>query len=87
MIQQEFALALRRRRTEKRFTQQALADAANLSLRYIQELEAGKKQPTLTTVILLAFGLGITPQELIAPVWDKWQQVREEGKSKKALTP
>ena len=79
MIQQEFALILRRRRTDKRFTQQALADAASLSLRYIQELEAGKKQPTLTTVILLAFGLGITPQELIAPVWEKWRQERKEG--------
>ncbi len=80
MIQQEFALVLRRRRTDKRFTQQALADAASLSLRYVQELEAGKKQPTLTTVILLAFGLGITPQELIAPVWEKWRQEREEAR-------
>ncbi len=80
MIQQEFALVLRRRRTDKRFTQQALADAASLSLRYVQELEAGKKQPTLTTVILLAFGLGITPQELIAPVWEKWWQEREEAR-------
>jgi len=79
MIQQEFALVLRRRRTDKRFTQQALADAASLSLRYVQELEAGKKQPTLTTVILLAFGLGITPQELIAPVWEKWWQERKES--------
>ncbi len=79
MIQQEFALVLRRRRTDKRFTQQALADAASLSLRYVQELEAGKKQPTLTTVILLAFGLGITPQELIAPVWEKWRQERKES--------
>ncbi len=80
MIQQEFALVLRRRRTDKRYTQQALADAANLSLRYIQELEAGQKQPTLTTIMWLAVGLDVTPQELLAPIWDKWQKDRAAGR-------
>ena len=50
-------------------TQQALADAAGLSLRYIQELEAGKKQPTLGAAFDIAIGLDMTPQQLVATVW------------------
>jgi len=79
MIQQEFTLTLRQQRTSKRLTQQALADAASLSLRYIQDLAAGKKQPTLTTILFLAFGLGVSPQQLIAPVWKKWQQEQADS--------
>lgn len=76
MIQEEFGLALRQRRASKGLTQQGLAEASDLSLRYIQELEAGEKQPTLRTLFLLALGLDTTPQELIAKTWKKWRKER-----------
>ena len=77
MIQEEFSLILRKKRAAKGLTQQGLAEASDLSLRYIQELEAGEKQPTLKTLFLLAFGLDTTPQQLIALAWNKWR--KEQG--------
>ena len=74
MIQEEFSLVLRQKRAAKGLTQQGLAEASDLSLRYIQELEAGEKQPTLKTLFLLALGLDTTPQQLIAQVWKKWRK-------------
>ncbi|MEW8627039.1 MAG: helix-turn-helix transcriptional regulator [Candidatus Thiodiazotropha sp.] len=74
MIREEFGLIIRQKRTAKGLTQQGLAEASDLSLRYIQELEAGQKQPTLKSLFLLAFGLGMTPQHLISGVWTKWRK-------------
>ncbi len=68
-IKAQFGLVLRQRRTSRELTQQALADASGLSLRYIQELEAGDKQPTLGTAFDIALGLDMTPQQLVAAVW------------------
>ncbi len=82
MIQGEFGLVLRQKRAAKRLTQQGLAEASDLSLRYIQELEAGEKQPTLKTLFLLALGLGTTPQQLIAPIWKDWQRLQRGGADK-----
>ena len=77
MIREEFSLVLRQKRTAKGLTQQGSAEASDLSLRYIQELEAGEKQPSLKTLFFLARGLNTTPQQLIAQVWKKWQ--KEQG--------
>lgn len=79
MILEEFSHVLRQKRTAKGLTQQGLAEASNLSLRYIQELEAGEKQPTLKTLFFLAHGLDATPQQLVAQVWKKWQKEQEAG--------
>jgi len=68
-IKAQFGLVLRQRRTSKKMTQQALADAAGLSLRYIQELEAGEKQPSLGAAFDITIGLNMTPQQLVAVVW------------------
>jgi transcriptional regulator with XRE-family HTH domain len=77
MIQKEFSYVLRQKRAAKGLTQQGLAEASDLSLRYIQELEAGEKQPTLKTLFLLALGLNTNPQQLIEQVWKKWR--KEQG--------
>ena len=76
MIPKIFGQTLRQHRTEKHFTQEQLAEAADTALRYIQELETGTKQPTITTLFKLAEALGITPQKLIGPVWTAWKDKR-----------
>ncbi|MES9854871.1 MAG: helix-turn-helix transcriptional regulator [Candidatus Thiodiazotropha sp. L084R] len=81
MIQEEFSVVLRQRRKAKGLTQQGLAEASDLSLRYIQELEAGKKQPSLKTLFLLSYGLGTNPQQLISNVWLKWRKGIETNHS------
>ena len=67
-------MALRQRRRQLGMTQDALAQKSDLTLRFIQELEAGNKQPTLTTLFKLSAGLEISPDELIQPIWEKWEQ-------------
>ncbi len=48
-----FGQNLCRLRTTAKFTQEALAEKADLSRRYIQEMEAGHKNPTVNTVVQL----------------------------------
>lgn len=76
MIPKKFGQPLRQHRTENHLTQEQLAEAADTALRYIQELEAGAKQPTITTIFKLAEALGTTPQKLIGPAWTAWKDKR-----------
>lgn len=55
---------LRTQRLAAGKTQTALANAAGVSLRTVQEIEAGKGT-TVTTVIALADALGLTPGSLL----------------------
>ena len=48
-----FGQNLCRLRTVAKFTQESLAEKADLSRRYIQEIEAGIKNPTVNTVVRL----------------------------------
>ena len=65
---QILAQNVRRLRTAKRFSQNALAEAAGLSLPAIKNLEGGKVQPRMNTVQSIAGALGVRLQELFYPV-------------------
>ena len=54
-----------RLRTAAGFTQEHLAEKANLSRRYIQELEAGEKGPLVSTLVRLRIALKVTWEELM----------------------
>jgi transcriptional regulator with XRE-family HTH domain len=60
-----FGRALRAIRDEKGLSQQALAERAGLTTNYISDVERGIKVPSLTTILQLAYGLGIEPGELL----------------------
>lgn len=51
---------------ERGWTQEDLADAAGLTATYVGQVERGVKVPSLTVVLKLARGLGLTPAELLA---------------------
>ena len=78
MWREDFGSNLRKRRLKQKLTQENLAFESGLSLRYIQNLESGERQPTLETLFKLAFALNISPQILIQPSWKWW--VKEERK-------
>ena len=61
-----FGANLRRLRVEHGWTQEYLAEKSNLSLRYIQWLEAGKKFPRIEALRKLRCGLGCEWNELLA---------------------
>ena len=49
--------------------EQQLADEANVSLRYINALEAGDNSPSLTAIFQLCEALDTSPAELLEEVW------------------
>lgn len=60
-----FGLLLRKRRRERKFSQQYLADKAGLDRTYISLIERGGRSPTLTTLYKLSSALECDTSELI----------------------
>lgn len=63
---QLFGRRLRELRKAKGLTQEALAEAADLSGNYISDLELGLKVPSLTILVRLSEALDIGTPELLA---------------------
>jgi transcriptional regulator with XRE-family HTH domain len=59
-----FSKNLRALRKAKGFTQERLAYEADLSYKYLQELERGKKSPSLITLIRLCKALAVSLNEI-----------------------
>ncbi len=57
---------LKQLRQERRLTQEALAEAAGLSYKFIGEIERGSGNPTVTTLSALAGALEIEVSDLFA---------------------
>jgi transcriptional regulator with XRE-family HTH domain len=60
-----FGERLREVRLRRNFTQQALAEAAGMSLTYISNMEHGFKVPSLTTIIRIAVALDCKVMDLV----------------------
>ena len=58
---------VRRFRTERRLTQEQLANLSGFGQQYISDLERGLRNPTVVTLYELAQALNTTPIELIKP--------------------
>jgi len=74
MIKEAFGESVRQQRRQARLTQEELGQKSDLAPRFIQDIEAGNQQPTITTLFKLAKGLGISPEVLIMPVWEHWEE-------------
>ena len=55
-----FAEVLRRQREAAGLTQEQLSELADVSTRHISFMETGKRQPTLSVLVALCDGLGVT---------------------------
>lgn len=64
LILATFGSELRRLREARGLTQDALADAAGLSRRFVVSLEAGTANPSLLRLLALSHALGVTPGRL-----------------------
>ena len=65
---------LRHYRGVSSLTQEELSFESGVSYRFVQEIEADKQQPTMTTVFKLCVALKITPDKLIMPAWERWRE-------------
>lgn len=67
-IMKEFGERLKKIRTEKKLSTRALADIAEMDFGNINEIENGKINPSLTTIVLLAEALEIDPAVLFSKI-------------------
>lgn len=82
MIAKLFGSKLSTLRNSEKITQESLASKAGLGVRFIQDLEAGEKQPTITTVFRLAKALNASPSDLLDEIFKSWAaSISIEGKS------
>jgi transcriptional regulator with XRE-family HTH domain len=58
-------MRLKRLRVTKKMSQAALAKRAGLTREYVNKLEAGKQDPSLTTISALAKALGVPATALL----------------------
>ena len=65
-IAAKFGRALRKCRTQRNLSQEALAFESDVDRVFISHIEQGLKQPTITTIAKLARGLGISPSDLVS---------------------
>jgi len=61
-----FGQTLRLLRTKRGWTQEDLADAAELTATYVGQVERGDKVPSLTVILKLSRALSVAPGELLA---------------------
>lgn len=69
-----FAEVLREVRQAAGLSQEDLADRADLSPRFISFLENRHRQPTLTVVMALSVGLGLTLEEFAGRVEARFRE-------------
>lgn len=74
MIMKSFGESIQLCRKRAGLTQEKLALQSGLAYRFLQDIEAGNKQPSITTVFKLAEALQTTPGELLDNVFEQWQR-------------
>jgi len=57
---------VREQRRNRGLTQEALAEALELSVAYVSLIERGGRNPPYTTVVAIARALGVAPSRIVA---------------------
>ncbi|NRB13250.1 MAG: helix-turn-helix transcriptional regulator [Rhizobiales bacterium] len=60
-----FPIVLKSHRKLAKLTQEQLAEKANIAVRFVQHLEAGKYQPSISTFCELAYALNTSPDKFM----------------------
>ena len=63
-----FGQSVRQRREARQFTQEVLAEKADLDRTYISDIERGTRNPGVKNVVRLARALGVTSAKLMEGV-------------------
>jgi transcriptional regulator with XRE-family HTH domain len=68
-----FGLVIKELRKERKLSQERLADEASLDRTFLSQLETGRKQPSLLTILQLAHALRVEASDLIQRMENKLQ--------------
>lgn len=63
----KFGREIRKRREALKLPREQLAERAGLTANYIGTIELGLRDPSITTIVAIARGLGIAPGDLFSP--------------------
>lgn len=74
MIKKAFGEQVRKIRQEKQITQEELSQKTGLANRFVQDIESGNKQASITTVFRLADGLDVSPDDLVEKPYATWKK-------------
>jgi len=75
-INQCFANVLISLRKKNKFSQEALAEKADLDRTYISLLERGLRQPTIKTIFAIASAFQLPPHQIIQAVEEHLQRLK-----------
>jgi len=75
-LRSDFGSAVRRHRERLKWSQEDLADKANLDRTYISSIERGRRNPSLLSIARLAEALGVSLDVLFATV----EEIKRTGK-------
>ena len=82
-----FGREVRRRRVMLGLTLEQLAERSNLTPNYIGTVENGRRDPSLSTVLALAKGLGVSAGELLGTMGERAAASNEAATLLEALSP
>ena len=71
-MKKKLGAIIRQYRDEKDITQEQLSFSADISTRFLQNIEAGDSMPSFPTLFKLSKALEITPDEIILLLWEEW---------------
>jgi transcriptional regulator with XRE-family HTH domain len=67
VVTARFQMNMLKIRKEKGLTQTTLAKRIGCAVGYVSQLEAGVRDPSIEMIAKVAKGLGVDPQEMLAP--------------------
>lgn len=76
MIKEGIGSEIKRLRLERGLTFEALGHYASVGVTFLKEIEAGEKQPTVTTIFKLSKVLNVTPDKLLLPTYERWRMAQ-----------
>ena len=78
-----FGRNVRRVRQQQGLTQEQLSELADVSTRHISFVETGKRQPTLSVLVALCDGLGVTLTAFSVELEKQLMTARERSDNKR----
>lgn len=63
----------------RRYSHEVIAEKGDIALRYLYDLEAGNKLPSLLTIMRLCYALDVSPDDLLLPVLKKYKKLRKSA--------
>jgi transcriptional regulator with XRE-family HTH domain len=79
-IKKAFGESLLKQRRQASETLEGVATKGDMTLRYVQDVEAGNKLPSILTLVKLCDALNITPDKLLLPVLNHYKKLKKTRK-------